>query len=626
MAASEKGHPRRRRRRQLKQQQVPQRQEIARTPSDRSGLSKPQKSIVSGSSASQRRSPRTQGQNRDRLHWWEKLFGQRDREAAIPAKKHKGSKVVKKGNISHLSTANDDLWDGLNILPPQSPDRNSVGLTAVPPVPPPRDRIRPNPIPPYPQMGTSRNSKDIPQLKSQQRKLRMQNDRSRRPPQKSLVGLPPSGRQLKSPILKNDRRQESKKAGLERVRKSPQRFRSPDSAIIASIHPRRNPVKKISSPQQRRNFPSTLVYGTRLLILGIGLGVVVGTMLSIWNPVNRQPGGVSSTPNPSHNSNVVADISLKPASTLGDNLMTLRLTQEIPPLRNAIQSIMTEYSQLAPAIFILDLDTGTYLDWKATSPKAAASTIKVPILVAFFQDVDAGKIRLDEELTLREEDRADGSGKMQYKQPGTKFSALETATQMIIHSDNSATNMLIARLGGSQVLNQRFREWGLTATEIRNKLPDIEGTNTTSAKELGTLMARVNQGELVSLRSRDRLLDIMRRTANNSLLPRGLGKEATIAHKTGNIGSMLADVGLIDLPSGKRYIASVMVQRPRNDTRATQLINKISRVTYQYFSKSISTPKLPIGDGSAPDTSIPSPATPTNRLEDTQSVNARNRD
>ncbi|MBD2179666.1 serine hydrolase [Planktothrix sp. FACHB-1375] len=454
----------------------------------------------------------------------------------------------------------------------------------------------------------------------------MQNDGSRRPPRKSLVALPPPQRQPKSPILKNDRRQESKKAGQERVRKSPQRLRSADSAIISSVHPSRNPVKSGSLPQQRRNFPSTLVYGTRLLILGIGLGVVVGTMLSIWNPVNRQPGGVSSTPNPSHNSNVVADISLKPASTLGDNLMTLRLTQEIPPLRNAIQSLMTEYSQLAPAIFILDLDTGTYLDWKATSPLAAASTIKVPILVAFFQDVDAGKIRLDEELTLREEDRADGSGKMQYKQPGTKFRALETATQMIINSDNSATNMLIARLGGSQVLNQRFREWGLTATEIRNKLPDIEGTNTTSAKELATLMARVNQGQLVSLRSRDRLLDIMRRTVNNSLLPRGLGKEATIAHKTGNIGSMLADVGLIDLPSGKRYIASVMVQRPRNDTRATQLINKISRVTYQYFSKPIPTPKLPIGDGSPPDTSIPSPVTPTNRLEETQSVNARNRD
>ncbi|MBD3562667.1 hypothetical protein H6S82_28045, partial [Planktothrix sp. FACHB-1355] len=132
MAASEKGHPRRRRRRQLKQQQVPNWQEIARTPTDRSGLSKPRQSMGRGSSASQRRSPRTQGQSRDRLHWWEKLFGQPDRSPATPAKKQKGSKVVRKGNISNLSlrqtTANDDLWDGLNILPPKSPDRNRFGL------------------------------------------------------------------------------------------------------------------------------------------------------------------------------------------------------------------------------------------------------------------------------------------------------------------------------------------------------------------------------------------------------------------------------------------------------------------------------------------------------------------
>ena len=77
---------------------------------------------------------------------------------------------------------------------------------------------------------------------------------------------------------------------------------------------------------------------------------------------------------------------------------------------------------------------------------------------------------------------------MQFQDPGKQFTALETATKMITISDNTATNMLIERLGGAEALNQRFREWGLTQTAIRNVLPDLEGTNTTSAKDLAYLL------------------------------------------------------------------------------------------------------------------------------------------
>jgi beta-lactamase class A len=206
-------------------------------------------------------------------------------------------------------------------------------------------------------------------------------------------------------------------------------------------------------------------------------------------------------------------------------------------------------------------------------------------LVAFFQEVDQGKIRLDEMLTMEQQAIAGGSGDMQYKKIGTQFSALEVATKMMTISDNTATNMLITRLGGIEALNQRFRTWGLTTTFIRNPLPDLSGTNTTSPKELGNLMGMVSKGNLLSMPSRDRLLEIMRRTVRDTLLPSGLGAGATIAHKTGDIAPMLADTGLIDLPTGKRYIVAVMVQRPNNDTQAEKLIGSISRAAYQQFSQ-----------------------------------------
>ena len=214
----------------------------------------------------------------------------------------------------------------------------------------------------------------------------------------------------------------------------------------------------------------------------------------------------------------------------------------------------------------------------------------MPILIAFFQDVDAGKIRLDEMLTMQQDMVAGGSGNLQYKPAGTQSAALEVATKMITISDNTATNMLIARLGGMEALNQRFRNWGLTNTIIRNQLPDLEGTNTTSPKELGNLMAIVSQGNLVSMPSRDIMLDILRRTQRDTLLPSGLGTGARIYHKTGDIGTMLADTGLVALPTGKRYIAAVMVQRPNNDPRAEKLISSISSAAYQEFSQNAVTP------------------------------------
>ncbi|MGK7914380.1 MAG: serine hydrolase, partial [Prochloraceae cyanobacterium] len=263
--------------------------------------------------------------------------------------------------------------------------------------------------------------------------------------------------------------------------------------------------------------------------------------------------------------------------------LPLILNKELTSLKDKFQALAAKYPQLQSGAFFVDLDNGAYVDVEADSIFSAASTIKIPILVAFFEDVDAGKIHLDEKLTMTPEMIARGSGSMQYRKPGTQFSALETATKMIVISDNTATNMLIARLGGAPAINQRFLDWGMKVTVIRNPLPDLKGTNTTSPKDLANLLARIERGELVSLRSRDRILGIMKRTRTKTLLPRGLDKGAIIAHKTGDIGSILGDAGVVDMPNGKRYIAAVMVKRPHNDYRARTLIQEISKTAYQHF-------------------------------------------
>jgi beta-lactamase class A len=257
--------------------------------------------------------------------------------------------------------------------------------------------------------------------------------------------------------------------------------------------------------------------------------------------------------------------------------------REMTDLVTKVTPMVNGLTDLVPGVFLMDLDNSNFFSFNGTNTFSAASMIKLPILVAFFQDVDAGKIKLDEMLVIQQTDLAEGSGDMQYAGTGTQYTALETATNMIIISDNTATNMIIRRIGGIETINQRFRQWGMQQTLMRKPLPDLEGTNTTSPKELVSLLALLNEGKLLSMKSRDRLFDIMRRTTTDTLLPSVMSPGSTAAHKTGDIGSMVGDVGIIDLPSGRRYAIAAMVKRPHNDGRAQDLIRQLAAVAYEQF-------------------------------------------
>jgi beta-lactamase class A len=330
--------------------------------------------------------------------------------------------------------------------------------------------------------------------------------------------------------------------------------------------------------------PTTpLVHATRLLIVGVGVGSIAGTSLSVWNPAVRSPSATAAIAQ-SAPPQIMAANALSGGQNMGNIAKnTLGSGQEIPGLIAKIAPLTQGLTDLTPGVFMVDLDKGNYYSFNGDMSFSAASTIKVPVLIAFFQDVDAGKIRLDETLTMEPTDIVDNSGDMQYSPPGTQYSALEVATKMIVISDNTGTNMLIRRLGGIEKLNQRFKQWGLQQTVLRNMLPDLTGTNTTSPKELTTLLTAVSQGQLISMASRDRAMFIMSQTETDTLLPATLGAGAKISHKTGDIKSMVGDTGIIDMPSGKRYVITTLMKRPDNDSRAQDLIRQIASTIYQYL-------------------------------------------
>jgi beta-lactamase class A len=181
---------------------------------------------------------------------------------------------------------------------------------------------------------------------------------------------------------------------------------------------------------------------------------------------------------------------------------------------------------------------------------------------------------------------------MANKPLGTRFPFHEAATEMIRVSDNSATNLLIKRLGGKDALNTTFQELGLGATVLRNWLPDLDGTNTSSARDLARSIALVDTGEKLGPRARDLFREILATSGTNTLLPAGLlkgfNKEApnpdnellplgmTVYNKTGDIGIAYADAGLIQLPNGQRAVAAFMVKGPFNDPRSGELIRAMA--------------------------------------------------
>jgi beta-lactamase class A len=326
--------------------------------------------------------------------------------------------------------------------------------------------------------------------------------------------------------------------------------------------PMNNPLRP-----RRRNFRGRILLGGLLCAGAVGLATTLGANWFNWP--NGFPTNVAAM-----GSNENYGPPLPKAWPLPFNMtrLTASLQKDLVNL--------SKLPKLEAGIFFVDLDSGDYLTLHEDEAFSAASTIKLPVLMALFAQIDKGTIRLDEPLVLSEATKGDGSGYLQYKPVGTQLTVYETADLMIVDSDNSATNMLIERLGGKEVLNEQFRAWNLRQTEIKEPLPDLTGQNTTSPRDLSLLMGRLEKGLVLSPRSRDRALEILYRTKTRTLLPSGLGPGSRIAHKTGDIKTSLGNTGIIDLVNGKRYILTVLVKRPPNDRRANQLIRDISQRIY----------------------------------------------
>jgi beta-lactamase class A len=138
---------------------------------------------------------------------------------------------------------------------------------------------------------------------------------------------------------------------------------------------------------------------------------------------------------------------------------------ELTALSQAWARLAAVHKDLKASGFVLVLDDGRFAQLRSDDPMPAASSIKTPVLLAAMEDVDHGLLRWNEPLTLTKEVVGAGSGWMGGSPLGTRYPVYEAAAEMIRVSDNTATNLLIKRLGGKASIDQRFRSLGLSATK-----------------------------------------------------------------------------------------------------------------------------------------------------------------
>lgn len=193
----------------------------------------------------------------------------------------------------------------------------------------------------------------------------------------------------------------------------------------------------------------------------------------------------------------------------------------------------------------------------------AASTIKVPLLVLALTWAQAGRLDLDGRVTLQAADRVPGAGVLHELGPGLALSWRDVLTLMVIVSDNTATNLVIGRLG-VEAVNGWLAAHGWTETRLigRLQLPPEQRNaaqrrgerNRTTAHEQTDLLGRLVRGELLDPAHTALALDILERQQLRDLIGPGLprGEDGApiyrLASKSGELDGVHHDVGVLYTP------------------------------------------------------------------------------
>jgi beta-lactamase class A len=236
------------------------------------------------------------------------------------------------------------------------------------------------------------------------------------------------------------------------------------------------------------------------------------------------------------------------------------------------------------SLYARNLDSGRDIGINADDPVRTASTIKLPIACAVVKFVADGKYTWADRLIIRREDKVSGSGILTDLSDGESISLRDATTLMIIVSDNTATNLILDRVGGDAV-NDYLATLGLERTRVMRKIrgdgnqlkpaqgwtreglrPENQGfgIGVSTSREMVRLLEMLEQGKVVDPESSRLVLQMLERQQYKDGIGRKL-EQFRVASKSGSLDALRSDVGIVHTPHGRIAIAITVDGLPQID-------------------------------------------------------------
>jgi D-alanyl-D-alanine carboxypeptidase (penicillin-binding protein 5/6) len=261
------------------------------------------------------------------------------------------------------------------------------------------------------------------------------------------------------------------------------------------------------------------------------------------------------------------------------------------------------------AIAVKHLKTGDSYEHNAETPMPTASLIKFPVMIAAYDAVEKGRLSLDDMIELKKEDKAPGSGILTaHFSPGAMISLRDAIHLMIVYSDNTATNLVLDKLGLATT-NELMGSLGCPETRIHSKVfradtsiaPERSkqfGLGSTTARDMVKLAELLHGQKLVSEKASQQMLEHMFACDDKKKVPRSLPPGTRVAHKTGSVNASRTDAGIMETPSGP--IAFCILTTNNQDHRWTEdnegdlFCAEVGSAIYQFFNSKGEAPVAPV--------------------------------
>ncbi len=211
---------------------------------------------------------------------------------------------------------------------------------------------------------------------------------------------------------------------------------------------------------------------------------------------------------------------------------------------------IVDSTDMRVCVCAIDLQSNKRVSLGGSEQVPSASMIKLLVAETFFRQVADGKQSLDDVYELRGSDMVGGTGVINQMAPGTPLDMQTLLTHMIADSDNTATNVLIDRLG-MDAINTEAEALGLKQTRLQRRMMDFGAAesgfeNYTSANDVAKLLKMVYKRKFVNKKSSKLMLQMLERQTDNTCISAGLPDGTVFAHKTGSGSTVRHDGGIVE--------------------------------------------------------------------------------